>query len=149
LVIYKKYLLLLRNKCLRLHCVGSTLLSDSVSSHTALSPAESNHTLNHTSRRSRCLAHKTPTLIQPRIRSALRAQSMSLKLCSTVDSSVDTVWHLRVVGLKTQSDTSAINACVDTFISRFFQQRTPHRPIHLVVSLNDIFCVAKLLRRVS
>jgi hypothetical protein len=117
--------------------------------HTGLSPTESNHILNHTSRRSRCMAHKTPTLIQPRIRSALRAQSMSLKLCNTLDSSVDTMWHLRVVVLNAQSDTSAINACVDTFISRVFQQRTPHRPIHLVVSLNDIFCVAKLLRRVS
>jgi len=40
------------------------------------------------------------------------------ELCSYVNSKVDNMWRHRVVGLNTQSDTPAINACVDTFISR-------------------------------
>lgn len=77
---FKMYLLLLRNKCLRLRYVGSTLLSlwHNVTSHTALSPTELYHTLNYTSRRSHCMARKIQALIQPCIRSALHAQSMSL-----------------------------------------------------------------------
>jgi len=71
------------------------------------------------------MAHKTPTLIQPRIRSAVRAQSMSL------DSSVDTRWRHREVGLNTQSDTPAINACVDTFISRLWSEKNPSQAYSL------------------
>ena len=47
------------------------------------------------------------------------------ELCSIVDSSVDTKWRHRMVGLNTQPDTPAINACVDTFISRFWSAKEP------------------------